>query len=44
MRQNCSFREIGIFSEKIKKMSLRMNLSQKLLTLLGFPIWHVTVP
>ena len=40
MRQNCSFREIGIFSEKILKMSLRMNLSQKLLTLLGFPLAH----
>ena len=41
MRQNCSFREIGIFSEKISlKMSLRMNLSQKLLTLFRISLWH----
>ena len=38
MRQNCSFREIGIFSEKILKMSLRMNLSQK--HAIRISLWH----
>ena len=49
MRQNCSFREIGIFSiskstQKILKMSLRMNLSKKTTHAIRISLWHVTVP
>ena len=44
MRQNCSFREIGIFSEKNLKNVIKNEFISKTTHAIRISLWHITVP